>query len=149
MLRVEPSEIWRGLASPREAARSAAVVAAMLVLSPVAAFWLARGLGLGADVERVLVFTFAAPPIASAAAMCLIVGFSAALALRLTVLASLAMPLTGPAVASALIGAELDVSPALLGARMAAMIGAGAVAALVLRRALGADRHGGSRALPR
>ena len=140
MLRVEPAEIWRGLSRPAEALRAALAVFAMLVVAPALGFLAVRLLGLGSDFEAAVVYTLAAPPIASAAAMCLLVGFSGALALRLTVLASLAMPVTGPLAAEALVGASLDISPLTLGLRMAAMIGGGIIAALILRRVMGRAR---------
>lgn len=140
MLRIDPVAVPRRLADLRRAAGAVATVLAMLVATPVAAFWAVRAAGLGPDVEAAVVYVFAAPPIASAAAMCLIVRFDGARALELTVLSSLAMPVLGPWVAEALLGAALDLSPVELGLRMAAMIFGGMAAALIGRRLLGAER---------
>ena len=140
MLRVDPVAILRGLAKPRRAAKILTGVAAMLILAPVAAFAVARALGLGPEVERVLVYTFAAPPIASAAAICLIVGFSAALALELTIVASLLMPFVGPVVVEALIGGDVALDSFALGLRMAAMIFGGFAMAMIGRWLMGDAR---------
>lgn len=140
MLRVDPVAILTGLARPRRAAAILGAVALMLVAAPVFAFAVARALALGPEVERILVYTFAAPPIASAAAMCLIIGFRAALALELTIVASLVMPFTGPLVVEALIGAEVALNPGELSLRMAAMIFGGFAAAMIGRWWMGRER---------
>lgn len=140
MLRIDPISILRGLAKPAYAARALGVVMLMLVATPLAAFAVVRVLGLGPDMEAIVVYTFAAPPIASSAGLCLIVAFRGETALELTVLSSLIMPITGPVIAGYLLASELDLSPVTLGLRMAAMIFGGLVLALIGRRLLGAAR---------
>lgn len=142
MLRIDPVAIMRGLGDPRHAVRAFGIVALMLVATPLAAFGVARMIGAGPAMEAILVYTFAAPPIASAAAMCLIVGFRGETALELTVLSSLLMPFTGPVIAGALLGGDLDLAPVTLGLRMAAMIFGGFAIAMIGRRILGAARIG-------
>ncbi len=139
MLRIDPIAILRGLADPRHAARALGMMSLMMVAAPFAAFAIARALGLGADVEAILVYVYAAPPIASAAAMCLIVGFRGETALELTVLSSLAMPFVGPVIVGVLLGSSLDLSPVTLGLRMAAMVFGGFVVAMIGRRLIGAE----------
>ena len=55
-------------------------------------------------------------------------------------LASLATPLIGPPVVAALIGAEVPIDAGLLALRLGAMIAAGTVVAILLRRMLGPER---------
>lgn len=140
MLRIDPIAILAGLRDPRRSLRLLATAFLMLVVTPASAFALARGLGLGADIESALVYTLAAPPIGSAAAICLIVGFRGRDALELAAVGSLAMPLTGPLVTGALLGDALDIDPFALGGRMAAMIFGGFALAVVGRRLLGEAR---------
>lgn len=140
MLRIDPVAVLRGFARPAHLAKLLALVLLMLAAAPALGFGLARLLGLGAAFETALVYTLAAPPIASAAAMCLIVGFDGRRALELTVLASLALPFVGPAVTAALLGEAVALDPVALGLRMAAMIFGGFALALALRRLLGAER---------
>lgn len=140
MLRIDPVAVLRGFARPAHLAKLLALVLLMLASAPALGFGLARLLGLGAAFETALVYTLAAPPIASAAAMCLIVGFDGRRALELTVLASLALPFVGPAVTAALLGEAVALDPVALGLRMAAMIFGGFALALALRRLLGAER---------
>ncbi|MEM7545770.1 MAG: hypothetical protein AAF367_09565 [Pseudomonadota bacterium] len=140
MLRIDPIAVLRRLTSPRPALIALCQVTLLLVVTPVIAFAVARLLSLGPDYEAALVYTFAAPPIASAAAMCLIIGFHGGRALEITILASLVMPVAGPLVAEILLGSALDISPLALGLRMAAMILGGFAAAMVGRYLMGVER---------
>ena len=140
MLRIDIAAVARGMLNGRHAARTLGIVALMMIASPIAAFWLAGLIGLPADYQRAALYAFAAPPIASAASFCLMLGLNAALALEVTVLCSLVMPVIGPVIVAVFVGADLDISPVALGLRMAAMIFSGAIAALILRRALGVAR---------
>lgn len=140
MLRIDVVAVARGMMNGRHAARTMGIVGLMMIVSPIAAFWLAGLFGLSPDYQRAALYAFAAPPIASAASFCLMIGLNAALALEVTVLCSLVMPIVGPIIVAMFIGADLDISPVALGLRMAAMIFSGAVAALFLRRVLGVAR---------
>ena len=140
MLRIDVIAVIRQFLQPRRAAKMGVIVLLMMVVSPVAAFWLCGVVGLGPDYQRAALYAFAAPPIASAASFCLMIGLNAALALEVTVLCSLIMPITGPLIVAALVGEALDISPIALSLRMAAMIFSGAAAALILRRIIGVAR---------
>lgn len=140
LLRIDPVAIMKGLATPRRALAIGFGVFMLMVVAPVVVFALARALGVGPDGMKALVYTMAAPPIASAAAICLIVGFEGRVALELTVVSALALPILGPAVAGALLGGELEIDPAALGLRMALMIFGGFAAAMIGRRLLGPAR---------
>lgn len=127
---------------PRRALQLAALVAALLVVTPVLLFGLGRLAGLGPDALAALVYTGAAPPITSAAGLCLLMGLNAALALELTVAASLAAPFVGPIVVTALLGETVPIDAWALTFRIAAMVGLGMLIGIALRRALGAERIG-------
>lgn len=140
MLRIDLTAMARDLARPSYLARIAAMTLLMLTATPVLAYFAVQIIGLGPAFEKGVVYAFAAPPIASAAGFCLLLGLNARRALELTVACSLIIPLTGPIVASTLLGADLDLSPVTLGLRAAAMIFSGAAAALILRRLIGSAR---------
>lgn len=140
MLRIDPLEILRGFANPAHLARLTLIVLAMIVAAPALAFYAGRAFGLGPEFAAPLVYTFAAPTIASAAAMCLIIGFNGRAALELTVLSSLIMPFSGPLIAGALLGDALALDPVALGLRMAAMIFGGFAIAMILRTLIGEAR---------
>lgn len=140
MLRIDPIAILKDLRSPRHAVLAAVAVFGFLVVSPVAGFLIARALHLGPGFEAALVYTLAAPPIGSAAAMCLIIGFRGRVALELTILSALAMPFIGPAVTGALLGDALSLEPVTLGLRTGLMIFGGFAAAMIGRKLLGVER---------
>jgi len=140
MLRIDVVAVARGMLNGRHAAKTVGIVALMMIVSPIAAFWLSGLIGLSPDYQRAALYAFAAPPIASAASFCLMIGLNAAMALEVTVICSLIMPVVGPVIVATLIGANLDISPVALGLRMAAMIFSGAVAAMILRKVVGVAR---------
>lgn len=139
MLRIDLAGVARGLARPQRAAAILLGAASLLAGTSWAGWHIAQFFGLGEDVARMAVMASASAPIASAPTLCLLMGLNAALALEITVAMSLMMPVVGPAVIHWLVGAELDVSPLALGLRTAAMLGAGALVAILVRRWVGAQ----------
>jgi len=147
MARLDLGALARRASRPGRLAALTVWTVALLVVTPAAIWAGTRAAGLPEAHVAALVYTFAAPPIASAPALCLLLGLDAAFALELTVAASLATPFIGPAVTRALLGEAAPLDAFDLSLRVAAMIAAGVVAALALRRLLGADRiarHGGA-----
>lgn len=117
--------------------RLGAWTAGLLVAAPLVGWSLGRAAGLDAESLASVVYTGAAPPITSAAGLCLLLGLDAVFALELTVVASLAAPFVGPLVIGLLLGEAVPVDPLALTLRTAAMIGTGTVIGLMLRRRLG------------
>ena len=147
MARLDLGALARRACRPRRLAMLTVWSVALLVVTPAAIWAGTRAAGLPEAHVTALVYTFAAPPIASAAALCLLLGLDAAFALELTVVASIATPFIGPAVTKALLGEAVPLDAFDLALRMAAMIAAGVVAALLARRLLGPARiarHGGA-----
>ncbi len=147
MVRLDLGALARRACRPRRVAMLMGWSAALLVVTPAAIWAGALAAGLPEAHVAALVYTFAAPPISSASALCLLLGLDAAFALELTVMASIATPFIGPAVTKALLGEAMPLDAFDLALRVAAMIAAGVVAALVLRRLIGAARiarHGGA-----
>ena len=140
MARMELGQVARAALRPRRLAVLGLWAAALLVLTPALLWAAARVLGLTEGETAALVYTGAAPPITSAVSLCLILGLDAVFALELTVLATLVLPLIGPLVVEALIGAAVPIDPVRLALRLGAMIAGGAVLALVLRRLVGPAR---------
>ncbi|MEM1314717.1 MAG: hypothetical protein AAGI51_09205 [Pseudomonadota bacterium] len=140
MARLDLAALTRELATLRRGPAALALSIALLTL-PTAAAWAAmRALGAGPDWEAAAVWTFAAPPIASAAGLCFLLGWNAGRALQLTVVASLIMPAVGPAMGAWLLGAAAPMSPLDLALRTAAMIAGGAAIAAAVRAAAGRAR---------
>ncbi len=140
MARLDLGVLARRAVRPRRMGLLALWTLGLLVLTPALAFAAGRVTGLSEAHVAALTYTFAAPPITSAAALCLILGLDAAFALELTVFVSLATPFIGPAVTKALLGEAVPLDALDLTLRVAAMIGAGWVLALIVRRVAGPER---------
>lgn len=140
MARIDlPALLW-GMLRPRRLLRLTGLMLLMLWVTP-AVLWAGAGAaGLESAMIEALVYTGAAPPITSAAGLCLMLGLNAALALELTIFASLAAPVFGPLAVSLLLGESVPIEPLPLAIRMAGMILAGALAATLVRRLAGAER---------
>jgi predicted Na+-dependent transporter len=140
MLRLDLGWLLRRALDPRRLGRLLVLTALMMVLTPAILWAVGAGLGLPETHVAALVYTAAAPPIASSVSLCLILGLDAALALELTVIASVLTPLIGPVVTRLLLGEALPLDAVALGLRLAAILGAGTLAALVIRRLAGRER---------
>jgi predicted Na+-dependent transporter len=137
MTRIDLVAVARSAVRPARLLRLAVWLVALLGLAPLAMWAAASVAGLDAALVAALVYTGAAPPITASVGLCLLMGLNAGLALELMVLATVLTPLVGPLVTGALLGAAVPIDAAALGLRVAAMIAAGTVLALLLRRVLG------------
>lgn len=102
--------------------------------------WLHGVLGLPASDRLFLIAFCVAPPIASAGALALILGFDAARAVQITVIATILTPVLGPLSVSWLAPGALDIPALDMAVRLSAMVAGGVVLALILRRVLGQAR---------
>lgn len=128
-------------ATLRRPARPLAVVAWLLVGSPLACWAITGLLGLPADLRLVLLLQCAAPPIGSAAVFALILGVDGLLAMVGSVMATLLLPLTlTPLVALLLPAAGVQVDLAAFALRVAGVVLAPFAIAAALRTMLGAAR---------
>jgi len=122
----------------RRPLRAAAVLAWTLAGVPALAWVLVQVLALPADIGRAIVLCMLGPPVGSAAAMAAMLGLNAALALAATIAISLLAPLYLPAIAALLGGGAAHIDAVAMLVRIAAVIGAAAGAAVLLRRFAGA-----------
>ncbi|MBE0615866.1 MAG: hypothetical protein IH604_19520 [Burkholderiales bacterium] len=112
----------------------AAIVVWMLVISP-ALMWLALKLfSLPPSLLQALVLMTAAAPIISCAALSLIMGLDAALAVVVVVAATALMPFSLPLVALALLGLKIDIDLATFMLRLTLIVGGAFAAALAVRK---------------
>ncbi len=140
MARIDLAGLVRAMLRPVRLLRLAALTVALLWATPALLWAAAAVAGAGPDTLAAIVYTGAAPPITSSAALCLILGLNAAFALELTIAASLAAPFLGPPVVAVLLGTAVPLGAETLALRMAAMVGAGALGAVLLRHLLGPRR---------
>lgn len=132
---------WRVMLDTlRRPATVAAIVAWLLVGSPIVATAVLALLPLPVPLTTALVLMAAAPPILSAAPIAMILGLDGALALVVGLIATLLTPLTVPPLALALLGLEIELGVGEFMARLAVVVAIAVVAALVLRRVIGRER---------
>lgn len=87
-----------------------------------------------------LIYLAAAPPIASSAGLCFLLGFNAALALEVAVFVTLMMPFLGVATVNWLIGDAPDISALAMSMRLGWIILIAVIVSQVARRIFGAAR---------
>lgn len=140
MARIDLGEALRGCARPGEAARLALVVAVLIPGAAAAYLLLARALGLGPGLTAALVLLGAAPPIASSAGLCFLLGYDARRAVEVTVAATLLTPLIGPPVVAALSPIALGLDPLVLARKLGLIVAGGLAVAIGLQAGVGAGR---------
>ncbi|MEM9010722.1 MAG: hypothetical protein AAGE18_05800 [Pseudomonadota bacterium] len=140
MARIDLVGVARGAVQPRRLGRSLLLVMVLMPGLAVGLWLVAWGLGL-APADRTAITYFAlAPPIASAAGLAFLMGANAALALEITLLATVLSPIIGPLMAVLLLPEAPGPGALALAARLSAMIAGGLAAALLLRALFGAER---------
>ncbi len=139
MVRIDLPAVFRRTLRPRRMALIVSTCIALMIVTPAAFAALAHVFGLGGEIKASLVYISAAPPLGSAAALCLLLSLDAALALELTIVGSFLAPIFGPFITALLLGDAVPIDPLALSLRLSAMIGAGALCALIARPLIGAD----------
>ncbi|MEO0503047.1 MAG: hypothetical protein AAFZ14_06950, partial [Pseudomonadota bacterium] len=139
MARIDLGALLRSAVRPR---RVVQLVGISVLLIPVTAFvYGALGRLISPEVAASLVYLGAAPPIASAAGLCFMLGYNARLALEITVAATLLTPVLGPLAATLILPATtLAIDPSILGRNLAAMIFGGVLLGLAVRQSVGPER---------
>lgn len=137
LLRLDPAEVGRSLRRPRLLLPAVGFV---LLASPLLGFAAARILDLSPGIAVALVVWSASPPLISVPAIATLVGLDGALALTVTTVAGLLVPVTLPPIVFALLGLELDIGPVALAVRLALLLAGSALAAAAIRRFAGPAR---------
>ncbi len=126
---------WDALAAYARRPGLVALISAGLLVASPALMWLAlKVFSLPPALAQGLTLMAAASPIVSSAAISLILGLDAALAVIVIVVTTALMPFSLPLVALWLLGLEIDIDLATFMLRLALMVGGAFAAALALRR---------------
>jgi len=140
MMRIDLPAMARRALSPGRILRTLSLSAGLIVVTPVVLNAVAVALRLPDEMRMALVYAHAAPPIASAAGLCLIMGLDAVIALEVAIVASLLTPFIGPPVVLFLLGDTVALDGLHLAAQIGMIVLGGTLAALLIRRLLGAGR---------
>ncbi len=133
MMRIDPADLKDYLRRP---ALIVAIFVFSMGIAPLAIWGLAGATGIEGPLGAGMVFHGLTVPIMSAAALCVLFGLDAALALIVTVLSYALVPFTLPPLALWLLGIELDVTVWELMWRLGRIVGASFLIAVVARRVL-------------
>ncbi len=117
-----------------------AVLAWLLVASPVLVLLAVRTLALPDELASAMVTTAACAPLMASGALALLLGLDTGLAILATVLATAIVPLSLPPLALRLAHLPVDLEVGALMLRLGLLIGASFVAAALIRRTAGQDR---------
>lgn len=133
-LRVDPAEVRAHFGRPM---RVAAAAAWMMIATPVLIGLSLVALGIEQRLPGLyvaMILQAAAPPVISAPTLAALMGLDAALSLATLVICTAATPLTAPVFAALFVGAGMELSPILLGAKLLAMLAGSAIVAMLVRR---------------
>jgi len=140
MARLDLWSMAKAIAKPRAFSRAVGLTLLLMPVTVCIYAGLAKLVGLSTADQISLLLLAAAPPIASSAGLCFLLGFNARLALEATLMATLLTPILGPLIVSVLLPDMAPISPFLLAQKLGAMILGGLIFGLALRRIIGADR---------
>ena len=135
--RIDLGALMHSALRPRRLAQSIALVILLMPVTGALYLGLARLFGLDAVS---LVLLAAAPPIASATGLALLLGFQAARALELTIGATILTPVIGPVMVGLFLPEFAPISGLDLGLRLALIIAGGFLWGAAIRYVVGAAR---------
>jgi hypothetical protein len=139
-LRVEPSALAGHVRRPTLLALSTLWCMVAIPLS-LAGLFAVSGLSRGnPDLTLALTLQAVAPPIMAAPAFAALMGLPSVLPLAVLIACIVVTPLTAPLIAEAFVGDRLTLSPQMLALRLFSILAGSWIAAMVLRRLIGAAR---------
>lgn len=140
MARLDLIDIAKNTLKPIALAQSVGLTLLIMPVTALVYVGLSRVFDLSSSDHTALVLLAAAPPIASAANLCFLLGFNARLALQTTLVATILTPVIGPVMVAYFLPDAAPISPLLLGQRLSFMIAGGLVFGAALRMSLGPQR---------
>lgn len=136
-------DIWAVLKTaiqPERLIRNIVISLGLLVFLPILFFIASKWFGLSEQLLPFVTWYAVAPPIATTIWMCVLLGFSAPIAMEIVLLTNLLAPFTGPFLGEYLLGAVIPVSSATLCIRVGAILGGGIALAVIAKCILGKNR---------
>lgn len=147
MARVDLPDIARNAFKPRFLKDMALATVLLMPVTGVVYLALARLFALSAPDVEALVYLAATPPIASAAGLCLILGYDARRGLEITLAATILTPVIGPVMVALMIPDAAALSSLDLAWRLARMILGGLLVAVAIRGFVGAKTIDGNKSI--
>ena len=125
---------------PQRLFRNFAISLGLLLVLPILLLTILKWCGIPDEMLPLITWYSVAPPVGTTIWMCVLLGFTAPIAMEIVLLTNLLAPFTGPFLGEFLLGASVPVSSATLCLRILAILGSGLLLALLAKYTLGEDR---------
>ena len=110
---------------PQRLFRNFAISLGLLLVLPILLFTIVKWCGMPDEMLPLITWYSVAPPVGTTIWMCVLLGFTAPIAMEIVLLTNLLAPFTGPFLGEFLLGASVPVSSATLCLRILAILGSG------------------------
>ena len=139
-VRLDISAALKAALRPQRLLRNFAISLGLLLVLPILLFSIVKWCGMSNAMLPLVTWYSVAPPVGTTIWMCVLLGFTAPIAMEIVLLTNLLAPFTGPFIGEFLLGASVPVSSATLCLRILAILGSGLFLALLAKYVLGEDR---------
>ncbi len=139
-VRLDIGAVLKAALRPQRLFRNFVISLGLLLVLPVLFFTIAKWCGLSNEMFPLVTWYSVAPPVGTTIWMCVLLGFTAPIAMEIVLLTNLLAPFTGPFLGEFLLGAEIPVSSAMLCLRIGAILGSGLFLAILTKYILGEKR---------
>ena len=140
LVRLDIGAALKAALRPQRLFRNFAISLGLLLVLPILLFNIVKWCGIPDEMLPLITWYSVAPPVGTTIWMCVLLGFTAPIAMEIVLLTNLLAPFTGPFVGEFLLGASVPVSSATLCLRILAILGSGLLLALLAKYTLGEDR---------
>ncbi len=140
LVRLDIGAALKAALRPQRLFRNFAISLGLLLVLPVMLFTIVKSCGMPNEMLPLVTWYSVAPPVGTTIWMCVLLGFTAPIAMEIVLLTNLLAPFTGPFLGEFLLGASVPVSSATLCLRILAILGGGLLIALLTKYTLGEDQ---------
>ncbi|MDC3234500.1 hypothetical protein OBB02_00465 [Candidatus Puniceispirillum sp.] len=140
LVRLDIGAALKAALRPQRLFRNFAISLGLLLVLPILLFTIVKGCGMSNEMLPLVTWYSVAPPVGTTIWMCVLLGFTAPIAMEIVLLTNLLAPFTGPFLGEFLLGAAVPVSSATLCLRILAILGSGLFLALLAKYTLGEAR---------
>lgn len=140
LVRLDIGAALKAALRPQRLFRNFAISLGLLLVLPVLFFTIVKWCGMSNEMLPLVTWYSVAPPVGTTIWMCVLLGFTAPIAMEIVLLTNLLAPFTGPFLGEFLLGASVPVSSTILCLRIGAILGSGILLAILTKYALGEDR---------
>ncbi len=140
LVRLDIGAALKAALRPQRLFRNFAISLGLLLVLPILLFTIVKWCGMSNEMLPLVTWYSVAPPVGTTIWMCVLLGFTAPIAMEIVLLTNLLAPFTGPFLGEFLLGASVPVSSATLCLRILAILASGLLLALIAKYTLGEDQ---------